>query len=126
MTLDTERFRANEVWFAPAILGKTDLSIQGAVAVCLSHVPSSLRIFLLKNLILAGGPAMTPGLSERLAIELKKILPASLQQGDSIRIRKLPASKYTAWIGGSVLTSSLQQFRGGITRAEYETYGPDE
>jgi Mg-chelatase subunit ChlD len=131
MTLDTERFRVNEVWFAPAVLGKPDLSVQSAIAVVLSRVPPELRLFLLNNMMMAGGPAMTQGLSERLALELKKILPASLLQGDSIRIQKIPASKYTSWVGASVLTS-LRHFRanpaasGGISRADYDAYGPAE
>ena len=124
ITLANERFRVNECWFAPNILGKSDcLPLQSAVAVALSRAPAAMRASLLSNVVLAGGPALTPGLQERFKAEIKKVLPETLSS--SVHIRCSPTAKYDAWIGASILSSCASD-NGMITREEYNEYGPSE
>jgi len=76
----------NECWFAPNILGKNEcLSLHSAVAVAVSRAPAAMRSSLLSNIMLAGGPALTPGLKERLEAEVRKILPERLSSSVHVR-----------------------------------------
>jgi actin beta/gamma 1 len=122
--LANERFRVNECWFAPNILGKNEcLSLHSAVAVAVSRAPAAMRSSLLSNIMLAGGPALTPGLKERLEAEVRKILPERLSS--SVHVRCSPNAKYQSWVGASVW-SNFAGDNGMITRDEYDEYGPLE
>ncbi len=63
---------------------------------------------------------MFPGFADRMAKEITAMVPS----GNRIRILAAPDRKYSAWIGGSIL-SSLSTFQTmWISKQEYEEYGP--
>ena len=81
-----------------------------------------VRKDLAANIVLVGGCSVTPGLEQRLAMELQSLLPSAYKP-------KLVASKFAierqcaSWIGASVLSSlgSFQQL--WLSRTEYDEYG---
>ena len=81
-----------------------------------------VRKDLAANIVLVGGCSVTPGLEQRLVMELQALLPSAYKP-------KLVASKFAierqcaSWIGASVLSSlgSFQQL--WLSRTEYDEYG---
>ena len=122
--VDQERFRINEVWFSPNLIGKDKcLSIQKAIVVALSRVPPSMRQMLLSNIVLSGGPANIPQMKTRTSNELIHILPASLKS--AVKIHVAAHANIQSWIGGSILSDLKGLDFGNITRADYNEFGPD-
>ena len=80
-----------------------------------------LRQALTSNIVLTGGGSLMPGLKQRLAGELSRMLP------DAFKPRLLAPGnmeqRFGAWVGGSVLSSlgTFQQL--WLSRAEYEEDG---
>jgi len=63
---------------------------------------------------------MFPGFADRMEKEMKAIVPPSTR----IRIIASPERKYSAWVGGSIL-SSLSTFQTmWISKQEYDECGP--
>jgi hypothetical protein len=105
-------------------LGKTNcLSLQNGILVSLSRVPAAFRSTLLSNIVMSGGPSTTPGLGERLEMELQQLLPNALKT--SVAIASCHEAKYLSFIGASLL-SQLQGDHGQLSRADYDAYGPDD
>jgi actin-related protein len=83
---------------------------------------ADLRKELSSNILLTGGASLFAGLDKRLSVELGAQLPSSCKY-------KVTASKntvenrYSAWIGGSILSSlgSFQQL--WLSKREYEECG---
>ena len=63
---------------------------------------------------------MFKGMAERIHKDLKYDVP----NGGTIKIIASPERRYSAWIGGSILTSLSTFEEMWITRAEYEENGP--
>ena len=63
---------------------------------------------------------MMPGFPKRLGKELKALTPATTK----IRISADPEREYSAWIGGSILTSLTTFERMWISKHDYNEYGP--
>ena len=94
-----------------------------------------IRRSLYGNIICAGGSSMFKGLPERLAKEMEALATAPTIEGEGafrVRVIAPPERKYSAWIGGSIL-SSLESFgtdynesfqSGWVTKAEYDDVGP--
>lgn len=75
---------------------------------------------LYHNVILAGGNTMFEGLSERLWFELKNLVPSQTK----LKVISPPDRKFSAWIGGAIL-SALSTFQTmWITKQEYDESGP--
>lgn len=81
-----------------------------------------LRKELSSNIILTGGVSLFPTLDKRLSAELGKVLPSSYKY-KVIASKNSIENRYSAWIGGSVLSSlgSFQQL--WLSKREYEEYG---
>ena len=77
---------------------------------------------LTNNIILTGGSSLFPQLEQRLSLEVPRVVP-SAYKCRVIASRNSTERSYSAWIGGSVLTSlgSFQQL--WLSRTEYEEYG---
>lgn len=100
----------------PAAVGLSDM-IQRAVQNC----DVDLRGAIVANVLLCGGGASLPGLSERLNADLNRMPTfgrVRVQMGSSVNERR-----HAAWIGGSILASlgSFQQL--WLTMAEYREHG---
>ena len=65
---------------------------------------------LSSNIILTGGASLIPTLDKRLSVELGEVLPSSYKY-KVIGSKNTLENRYSAWIGGSILSSlgSFQQ-----------------
>jgi len=125
--LGTEKFRCPEALFKPNLIGKAheDGWHERINKVVLSldfkkedDEEEKIKKELCSNIILSGGNSMFKGLPERIVAETTKL--SGLNYCDVIAI---PERKYSAWIGGSIL-SSISVFQSlWITKEDYEENG---
>jgi len=98
-----------EVLFNPALMGlDSTLSLQSQLLTTINSYPENIRSQLSQNIILCGGTAQLPGLSERLIKELKDIniiFPKDEDQHSQ--------AGNLAWMGGAKisLNNTCQWFR---------------
>ena len=124
--LGSERFRCPEPLFKPNLIGRNFEGICENINKSLISLElkkedddeEKIKKELYSNIILSGGSSMFPYLPERLASEITKL--SGLNYCDVIAI---PERKYSAWIGGSIL-SSLSIFQSlWITKDDYDEGG---
>lgn len=74
-----------------------------------------LRKELSSNIILTGGVSLFPTMDKRLSVELGEVLPSSYKY-KVIGSKNSVENRYSAWIGGSILSSlgSFQQVRSNL------------
>ena len=68
---------------------------------------------------MSGGTTMFPGIPERLSKEVTALAPSLMK----IKVVAPPDRKFSAWIGGSILSSLSTFLPMWITRAEYDETG---
>merc|ERR1712025_209442 len=73
-----------------------------------------------KNIILSGASTMFPGMAARIKKEIQALAPT----GMDVKVLAPPERKYSAWIGGSILSSLSTFDEMWISRAEYDESGP--
>lgn len=119
ITVNSQRFRAPEIYFKPYLVGMNNLGIHEYIYESLMKCDADLRRELCQNICLSGGSTMFPGFSERLTKELINRVPASVK----IKITAPSENKYSAWMGASIFSSlsSFQHMR--ISRSEYQETG---
>ncbi|XP_011670747.2 actin, cytoplasmic-like [Strongylocentrotus purpuratus] len=116
ITIGNERFRVPEVLFQPSIFELP--GIHEMVYHSVKKCDVDIRKDLYANTVLTGGSAMFPGVADRMHKELSALAPPSTM------IKVIPDSKYSAWIGGSIL-ASLSTFQSmWISKQEYDEWGP--
>ena len=115
-----ERFLAPESFFNPSVLGKELDPLDDVLVDAINECDVDLRRELFSNIVLSGGSTMFPGIKERLAKEIKELIPDSVD----VRILSPPERMYSVWIGGSILSSLKTFSRMWITRREYKELGP--
>lgn len=83
---------------------------------------ADVRKELCGNIILTGATSLFPNMEQRLSLELSDIIP-SMHKCKVLASRNTMERRYSAWIGGSVLTSlgSFQQL--WLSHKEYEENG---
>ncbi|XP_061181923.1 actin, cytoplasmic 3-like [Saccostrea echinata] len=120
VTLSNERFRCPEALFKPSALGKEEDGVHKMVHNSIMKCEPEIRRDLYANIVLSGGSTMFPGITERMQKEISAIAPSNAE----IRIISSPERKYSAWIGGSLL-SSLSTFHTlCINKQEYDEGRP--
>ncbi|KAJ6235527.1 hypothetical protein M0813_03674 [Anaeramoeba flamelloides] len=116
--LGNERFRGPEINFNPTLVGSEQFGIHEIVFNSIMKCDRDFRRYLFKNISLAGGNTLFPGFEERLTKEMKQKIKTL-----EISVTAPPDRKYSAWKGGSIL-SSLSTFKDmWITTKEYEETG---
>ena len=120
ISVGSERFRCPEALFRPSFLGKEANGLSTTTFDSIMRCSEELREELFENIILSGGSSMFTGLAGRIQTDLSNhdasIKPKVLAPKDR---------NYSAWIGGSILTSTSSFKNMWITREEYREYGPD-
>ncbi|KAI8602786.1 actin family [Dissophora ornata] len=81
---------------------------------------ADFRNDLYGNIVLAGDTTMISNFNERLQNELSGLTPPSTP----LKITASPDRKFSAWIGGSVMTSLSTFSSNWITKEEYDESGP--
>lgn len=101
----------------------TTLPLHQLVQHSLSQIlDADIRKELTSNIILTGSSSLFPGMDKRLSSELSRILPG-MYKNKVICSKNNVENRFSAWIGGSILSSlgSFQQV--WLSRKEYEEVG---
>lgn len=122
ITIGSERFRAPEVLFRPSLIGSESQGLPALVYSAVMKSDPELRAELLNNIVLTGGSSALPGLPERLAREVQKLVPPHLSS--HVKVTAGPAPKDDAWRGGSILSTASGFSPMWITQQDYEDAGP--
>ena len=119
ITIGDERFRCPEALFNPSLLGIEASGIHHTTFNSIVKCDPDIRKDLYANTVLSGGTTMYPGIAERMQKEMTALAPANT----AIKFIT-PKDRYSAWVGGSILTSisSFQQM--WISKQEYDEIGP--
>ncbi|KAK6050606.1 Actin [Cooperia oncophora] len=103
ITIGNERFRCPEVLFQPAFIGMESLGIHETTYHSIMKCDVDIRKDLYANTVLSGGTSMFPGIADRMQKEIQNLAPSTMK----IKIIAPPERKYSVWIGGSILASSV-------------------
>jgi actin-related protein 5 len=119
--LNVERIRVPEVVFQPTIAGLDQAGIVEIAAGILGErlAESQYRNEILKDIFLTGGNTLFQGFEERLAVELRAVLPAELP----LTVRRAKDSVLDAWRGAAKWAGSGQSKQHFVTRAEFMEKG---
>jgi len=119
--LSKQRFMCPEALFHPKKYGYQFSGLHEMINQCIMNCDIDLIKDLYGNIVLSGGNTMFFGIAERLRKELAALNTLSMK----INVIAPPERKYSAWMGGSIL-SSLSIFQTlWITKTEYEESGPE-
>jgi len=117
--IEQEQFQVGEALFAPSIMGRETPALDRMVFDTISKAPEAIRPTLYKNIVLAGGTTLMPGLAMRLKRSLESLVP----EGTEINIIEQPNRQSSAWVGGAKLVS-LPTFSGSwVTKEQYQERG---
>ena len=119
ITVGNERFRCPEVLFQPSFIGKEASGIHDTTFQSIMKCDVDIRKDLYANVVLSGGTTMFAGIGERMTKELTALAPSTMK----IKVIAPPERKYSAWIGGSILSALGASEPSFTTRAEYEDSG---
>ena len=115
-----QKFRCPEALFQPIKLGKYFYGIHELTYNSIQKADIDIREVLYGNIVMSGGTTMFKGIEKRFYKEVVALAPSTIK----VRVVAPPERKYSAWIGGSLL-SSLSTFQSmWITRSEYNENCP--
>ena len=122
ITIGNELFRCPEALFQPSFLGMESAGIHKTCYNSIMKCDIDIRRDLYANTILSGGSTMFPGIANQMQKEITIILLAP----PTIKVNTIapPESKYSAWIGGSILASLSAFQHMWISKQEYDESGP--
>jgi actin-related protein 5 len=118
--LNVERIRVPEVVFQPSIAGLDQAGIVEIAASILterlaSSTSHSSRNAVLKDIFLTGGNTLFQGFEERLAKELRAVLPAEQE----LCVRRAGDGVLDAWRGAAAWAARKENARFFVTREEF-------
>merc|ERR1712226_173371 len=120
ITIGNERFRCPEPLFQPALVDQKSAGIHDTTFNSIMKSSIDIRKELFENIVLSGGTSMFPGIAERMKREILALAPPTMMVNVIT-----PSEKYSAWLGGSIL-SSLATFKSQwITKQDYDEQGPN-
>jgi len=120
ITVGNERFRCPEALFQPSLLGREATGIHECTYNSIIECDVDIRKDLYGNVVLSGGTTMFPGIADRMQKELVNMAPSTMK----INIIAPPFRQYSAWIGGSILSSISCTQHLWISKQEYDETGP--
>eukprot|EP00949_MAST-11_sp_MAST-11-sp1_P001996 g1996.t1 len=123
ITVGAERFRAAEVLFNPSLVGTEYGGMHECLTNAVFKTDIDLRKTLFKDIVLAGGSTMLPGIGDRLLSEVRKKVQDSKCYEVQIRISAPPNRQYLTWVGGSILASLAAFKTMWVKKEEYEDHG---
>ncbi|KAJ4305404.1 Nuclear actin-protein involved in chromatin remodeling [Kalmusia sp. IMI 367209] len=121
--LNVERIRVPEVVFQPSIAGLDQAGIIEIASTILTErlADNPYRDNVLKDIFLTGGNTLFQGFEERLASELRAVLPADQE----LVVRKAGDPLLDAWRGAAQWAGKKENRSNFITRAEFMEKGGD-
>ena len=122
LKLEKELFICPETLFSPNLTGQEIPGIPMQMYNSIMKCENETRKDLYSNIILSGGNTLLNDFHERIHQEIQCLAPNSLIQ--KLKVIAQNERKYTAWIGGALI-SGLQNFQANwVTHAEYQEAGP--
>ena len=119
ITIGNERFRCPEALFQPSVLERTHSpGVHKMAYTSIMKCDVDIRKDLYANVVLSGGNTMFPGFAERMSKEITALAPASM------KVKIIAPRAYSAWIGGSMLSSTPTFKNMWISKQEYDESGP--
>ncbi len=119
--IGNERFRCPDAVFQPSLVNIDHCSIQQCCSNCLHklfHQDIDHVHTFGSTIALSGGNTMFPGFAERMQKEMTSLLPPGT------KVNVVPPTKYSSWIGGSILASLSTFEHMCILKDEYDEFGP--
>jgi actin len=117
--IGSERFRAPETLFKPALVGLEVRGIHESTYSSIMRCDLDIRRELFGNIVLSGGSTMFTNIHERLQREIVQMTPTSVK----VKLIASPQRKYSVWIGGSIL-SALSTFQHlWLSKQDYNDCG---
>ncbi|XP_008832125.1 actin-related protein T1 [Nannospalax galili] len=108
-----------EVLFTPDHLGIHDLGLSKMVCNSIMKCDPDIQENLFAEIVLSGGTTLFPELQDRLLKELEVLA----FKGTLIKITASPDRCFSAWIGGSVMTSLSTFKQMWVTSEDFKEYG---
>lgn len=118
INVGAERFRAPEVLFNPALLGREDEGVHRCLESAVMASDLDLHRILCANIVLAGGSTKLTSFGEVLFSRIKDIF-----QDLKIQISSPKSRHISAFTGGAVLTSMPSFEENWITKKQYKEEG---
>lgn len=121
--LNVERIRVPEVVFQPTIAGLDQAGIIEIASTILTErlANNPHRDDVFKDIFLTGGNTLFQGFEERLASELRAVLPAE----QALVVRRADDAVLDAWRGAAKWSGKKENQSNFITRAEFMEKGGD-
>ena len=120
--LNKELFICPEILFDPSLIGQEIPGIPIQMYNSIMKCENEIRKDLYSNIILAGGNTLLNDFHERIHQEIQCLAPNSVLP--KLKVIAQNERKYTAWMGGALI-SGLQNFQSNlVTHAEYQEAGP--
>lgn len=120
ITVGSERFRAPEALFSPALLGLEYPGVHQLLATAVAKADLDVRRALWQDVLLAGGATLTAKFGDRLLSEVRRLAPRDAK----LRIWAPPERHLSAWTGGSILAALASFATMAISKEEYASDGP--
>ncbi|EGG20683.1 actin [Cavenderia fasciculata] len=118
ITVGQERFRCFEPIFQPSLAAIESDGIQDIIYNSIMRCNVDTRRLLFDNIVLSGGNTLVAGMTDRLTKELSNM------SSSPVRVIAPANRKYSAWIGGSII-SQLSTFQQSmcISKEQYNENG---
>nr|XP_020663691.1 actin-related protein T2-like [Pogona vitticeps] len=121
ITIGDSLFLAPEILFTPSIVGRNGYGLHKMITRSIKKCDPSIHNVLYGTVLLSGGSSLFPGLDERIF----KLMEIQVPQGVPIKVILPPDRWFSAWIGGSIITS-LSTFKPmWVTASDYQEFGPN-
>eukprot|EP00761_Pharyngomonas_kirbyi_P014624 gb/GECH01014654.1/.p1 GENE.gb/GECH01014654.1/~~gb/GECH01014654.1/.p1 ORF type:complete len:382 (+),score=96.15 gb/GECH01014654.1/:1-1146(+) len=117
----SEKFRAPEVLFNPALIGLEYEGVHNCLMSAIQKSDIDIRKKLYSSIILSGGSTLFKGFGDRLLMELRT--SPRTPKDVKLSILAQPERKYSAWIGGSILSSLASFSPMWFSRSQYQEEG---
>ncbi|EGT43903.1 hypothetical protein CAEBREN_04879 [Caenorhabditis brenneri] len=119
ISVGNQNRRCPEALFRPSLMNIETPGLHRKCYESILKCDLDIRNHICSNIILSGGPALFPGLGDRLKNELSKLVPSST----TINVLTPPEGIHPVWIGGSILASLVTFQQCFILKREYEESG---
>eukprot|EP01121_Diplochlamys_sp_Union-15-3_P017603 TRINITY_DN6230_c0_g1_i1.p1 TRINITY_DN6230_c0_g1~~TRINITY_DN6230_c0_g1_i1.p1 ORF type:complete len:276 (-),score=33.60 TRINITY_DN6230_c0_g1_i1:30-785(-) len=114
------RVLTNEPLFDPTVLGlEASKSLQRMIVESIQRCDANMQHPMFQNILICGGPSVTPGLRERVEMEVRRLVPHQPLNVIATEWRKI-----ATWLGGSKLASHSKFSSNWIFYKEWCEFGP--
>ena len=127
ITTTTEGLSTAEALFQPSLLGKSCMSLTTAISEAILHHPDTgNKRPIFENTFICGGGAAIPGLTDRVAAELRLTAARDFSPALVAVPEYMPpnTSRFAPWVGGAVLAKVVGGTNQFMTKGDYEEVGP--